>query len=163
MAVCVMWTRGTGRYSAFSDVKILQLQGFHSLIHPQSNTFCNEALHITKMAPSQTPKQYTGLCWHSRSSNFKMAKFSKIRNCLRASMYQEGLVGAPFCPLRRKHHQIWQLQWTHCSKETDNVRVVVVRGRFYLKLFLLKGDLSIYCYGDLDPMLGLLWSSWSTE
>jgi len=27
-------------------------------------------------------------------------------------MYQEGLVVAPFCPFRRKHHQIWKLQWT---------------------------------------------------
>jgi hypothetical protein len=84
-----------------------------------------------------------------------MAMFSKIKNCLRASVYQEGLVVALFCPLRRKHHQIWKLQWTYCSKETDNVRVVVVRGKSYFKLFLLKGDLSIYCYDDLDPMLGL--------
>lgn len=32
---------------------------------------------------------------------------------------------------------------------------MVVRGKLYMKLFLLKGDLSI-CYGDLDSMLGLL-------
>jgi hypothetical protein len=70
--------------------------------------------------------------------------------------HQDGLVDAPFCPLRRKHHQIWKLQRTQCSKETENVGVVVVRGKLYLKLFSLKGDLSIYCYGDLDPILGLL-------
>jgi len=37
----------------------------------------------------------------------KMAEFSKIKKCVRASMYQEALVVAPFCPLRRKHHQIY--------------------------------------------------------
>ena len=67
-------------HNAFSD-KILQLQGFHSLECYKNSAM--KAIHITKMVPSQTPKQYKGLCFDILSPEAsRRQSFPKLRTDL---------------------------------------------------------------------------------